>query len=299
MPVFGPAALIAGAGIGGAVISSGAAKSAAQTQSEAATNAANIQQNMFNTVRSDLAPYRNAGTAALPSYLQLLGLGGDGATAGTPAGQDWTAYLQANPDVMTDYTTNNRAAQGFATPEDYAKYHYQNYGQAEGRAAPPMTAGTPGTPFDSSGIQKTLEGLPGYQFTRDQGIKSLTNQLSASGLGGTSGAYAKGIARYVTGLADTTYGEQLNRLQTAVAGGQTAANQTGTFGTNTTANIANTLQGGAQATASGIVGSANAVSGGLNAIPQAYLTSRILGMYGSGGAAPGTGVDYASLSGLY
>ena len=53
-----------------------------------------------------------------------------------------------------------------------------------------------------------LENTPGYQFTRDQGLKSLYNSYAARGLGNSSAAL-KGAARYTTGLAQNTFNDQL------------------------------------------------------------------------------------------
>lgn len=53
-----------------------------------------------------------------------------------------------------------------------------------------------------------LENTPGYQFTRDQGLKSLYNGYAARGLGNSSAAL-KGAARYTTGLAQNTFNQQL------------------------------------------------------------------------------------------
>lgn len=53
-----------------------------------------------------------------------------------------------------------------------------------------------------------LENTPGYQFTRDQGLKSLYNGYAARGLGNSSAAL-KGAARYTTGLAQSTFNQQL------------------------------------------------------------------------------------------
>lgn len=50
--------------------------------------------------------------------------------------------------------------------------------------------------------QKTLETLPGYQFTKDQGLKAVQNSAAARGLG-VSGAALKGAATFATKTADT------------------------------------------------------------------------------------------------
>lgn len=58
-------------------------------------------------------------------------------------------------------------------------------------------------------MQTALEQTPGYQFTLDQGLKSVQNSYAAQGLG-SSGAALKGAASFATGLADQTYQQQLN-----------------------------------------------------------------------------------------
>jgi hypothetical protein len=81
------------------------------------------------------------------------------ASTGTPAtttsspaltGPNWNAYLTANPDVLSEYNAHVNHSQ-FPTAESYAQWHYQTYGQGEGRALPtydqPATnPGTPSTP---------------------------------------------------------------------------------------------------------------------------------------------------------
>lgn len=124
---------------------------------------------------------------------------------------------------------------------------------------------------------------PGYQFTLDQGLKSVQNSAAARGLG-TSGAALKGAAGYATGLADSTYNDvfnralntfntnyssaanRVNRLSSLVGSGQNAAETNGSLGAKAMGNIGNTLASGANAQASGIVGGANALSSGLSSV---------------------------------
>lgn len=160
-----------------------------------------------------------------------------------------------------------------------------------------------------------LDQTPGYQFTRDQGMRSVTNSNSASGLTG-SGAQAKGIAEYVTGLAQSTYNQQVqnrlaeyttglqghvtdyttgfnanqteltnlyNRLMGIVQVGQGSAAQQATTGTQVAGQIGNNIIGAGNASAAGQIGSANAISGGLttalNGASNAYLTNQLLSRY--------------------
>jgi hypothetical protein len=79
---MGAAAIAAGVGavgaIGGSLISSSAAKSAAGTQAAAANRAADAAQQQQAQVRSDLAPFREAGGTGLDALMASLGLGGPG-----------------------------------------------------------------------------------------------------------------------------------------------------------------------------------------------------------------------------
>lgn len=126
-----------------------------------------------------------------------------------------------------------------------------------------------------------LANTPGYQFALTQGLKSTNNSLAAQGLG-LSGAQAKGLSQYATGLADQTYGNQYNRalstyntnyqvaannvnnLQSLVNTGQNSAAQTGQAGINAANNAGNYLTQQGNAQAAGIAGVGNAVNSGIN-----------------------------------
>jgi hypothetical protein len=147
---------------------------------------------------------------------------------------------------------------------------------------------------DSVFTQSDLEKTPGYQFTRDQGLKATQSAAAARGLG-VSGAALKGAAAYATGLADRTYANRFNEAQTAFSDvlglntafqgnttnaynrllgtatlGGNAAAQVGTQGTTSAANQANSLLQGAQAQGTGLAGAGNALAGGVNN----YLSNR-------------------------
>ena len=276
-----------GTGVVGSVMASNAAKSAAKTQANAAQQATDTQLQMYGQTRDDLSPYRALGSTAGSAYARLLGINdnqpgsyGGGPVAGTP---DWNAYLSANPDVAAraaSLTPAELAAGGWSSPQEWAAFQYQNTGRAEGRALPTYAAqpaSTTGAPVIDS-RQAALEATPGYQFARTQGIQAAERSIGTRGL---TGALAKGIGRFVTGLADQTYGANVDRLRDATTIGANAAAGGGQIGAQTGANVANTITGAGQATASGQVGSANAISQGLASIPNALLTNKILG--GSGG----------------
>lgn len=126
-----------------------------------------------------------------------------------------------------------------------------------------------------------LQNAPGYQFALQQGLRGTNNQLAAQGLG-LSGAQAKGLSTFATGLADQTYGEQFNRalskyntnistaqnnvtnLQQLLNTGQNAAAQTGAQGIQAANQIGNYQTQAGNAQAAGIAGIGNAVNSGVN-----------------------------------
>ncbi len=126
-----------------------------------------------------------------------------------------------------------------------------------------------GTPFQSQ-FQET----PGYQYDVSQAEKGVNNNLSALGLKG-SGAALKALTKTRMGLADATYNNYLNRLQSAAGMGQTQANTDATMGANNAVNSGNLLQSASNARASGYIGSSNALSNTLGNV--ANIGSNALG----------------------
>jgi len=125
------------------------------------------------------------------------------------------------------------------------------------------------TPF---GMQQ-FQADPGYGFRMSEGMKALERSAAARG-GLLSGGTGKALTRFGQEMGSQEYQNAFNRYQTerqarlnplqSLAGvGQTAAQnlagQAGQFGSN----MAETLGAGAQARASGYMGAANAITGGL------------------------------------
>lgn len=160
--------------------------------------------------------------------------------------------------------------------------------------------------LDPAARQKFLESTPGYQFTRDQGLRAVQNGFAAQGLG-RSGAALKGGASFATGLADTTYEQQLqnyvntwqnqfNNTYNSVALGSNAGAQLGTQGIQSGQIQGNFSTSGAAATAGGIVGGTNALTSGITgatgAIANSLLPASLFsnGFTPNGWTAPNTGL---------
>lgn len=135
---------------------------------------------------------------------------------------------------------------------------------------------------DPSKISAYLEKLPGYKFTLDQGLKSVQNGFAAQGLG-SSGAAMRGGADYAAGLASQTYQSLFkNFLDTAQLGEQAGSSLAG-VSTQLQGDINNLIGSTGTALASGTVGSANALSGGLTTVAGGLNNSLLtLGLNGSG-----------------
>lgn len=100
----------AGASLLGGLFGSSSADKAAKAQARAANNALKLQREMWQTSRSDMMPWLEAGKTALGQYMSQLGLG-DGATGPTNAFKETPGYQwrveQGEKGVM-----NNLAALG-------------------------------------------------------------------------------------------------------------------------------------------------------------------------------------------
>jgi hypothetical protein len=163
------AAIIGGAVVGGIATGVGGSEAAGATNN--ATNANVAEQNAALQQQATLSqPYRDLGSAAIPEYEALLGIG----------------------------------------------------------------------PQGSAGIADALKSMPGYQFTQQQGQTGILNAASAAG--GVGGNTLAALDQFNTGLADSTYQQQVGNISSAVASGQAAAaGQAQNVGT-AAANIGGALQ---------------------------------------------------------
>ncbi len=245
----------AATGLAGAAVSSSASKSAADTQADAANRAADLQNQQWQQTQANLKPYMQLGSSSISPLLAAMGYNVTQNSDGT------YSFNGTNP--------SNILQQQFTAP-----------------------------------TEAQAQATPGYQFTLNQGLKSVQNSAAARGLG-TSGAALKGASTYATGLADSTYNDvfnralqtfntnyssaanNVNRLSGLVSSGQNAAATNGSLGAATAGNIGNTLTSGANAVASGTVGSANALTNALGSIGSNALTYGLLTNNAGGGASGG------------
>lgn len=129
------------------------------------------------------------------------------------------------------------------------------------------TGGSPGTGPTAStaaGATSALENYPGYQFGLQQG--NLAQQQSAASQGLLlSGSQLQAAQTFGQNYAmQNAWNPYVSQLSTLAGNGQNAGANLGTIGANTGTGVANTQLAAGQAAASGIVGSANAITGGIN-----------------------------------
>lgn len=138
-----------------------------------------------------------------------------------------------------------------------------------------------------------LEGTPGYQFAKEQGLKTTQNAYAAKGLG-QSGAALKGAATFAKDLASTTYQQQFqnywaekqakyNALFQPIQLGENAALGAGNIYNQAMGAMTGSLGQIGAAEAAGTVGGANALTAGL----------------GGAGTAISSGLTLAALGGMY
>ena len=127
-------------------------------------------------------------------------------------------------------------------------------------------------PFQEAGVNalaKMQKGVvsdymdPSYQFRLGEGMKALDRQAAARG-GLISGGALKAAQRYGQDYASQEFGNAYNRLAAMAGIGQTATGAMGNAAGNFGVNAGQNYMGAANARASGYVGGASTLAGGLN-----------------------------------
>ena len=169
-------------------------------------------------------------------------------------------------------------AQADATGEA-ARLQYQQYQDTVKRQQPFYQAGVNALPELVQASKYTPFGMdqfkadPGYAFRLSEGQKALERSAAARG-GLLSGGTGKALERFGQDYGSQEYTNAFNRyqaerqarlgpLQSLTGMGQTTGQQVGQAGQQMVTNVGDMTTSGAAARASGYVGGANALSGGL------------------------------------
>jgi hypothetical protein len=191
----------------------------------------------------------------------------------------WVAGAVVSSAVIGGIASNS-AAKAQAGAANRASYlQYQQYQEDVARQKPFYDVGVNALPELVEASKYTPFGMdqykqdPGYAFRLAEGQKALERTAAARG-GLISGGALKAAERYGQDMGSQEYMNAFNRYQTERAArlnplqsltgmGQTTANTLGTMGSNMATNVGQNYQSAANARASGYVGGANAVTGGL------------------------------------
>lgn len=296
-------AIVGGAVIGG-YMTSQASKSAASSAAGAADRANALSDAQFQQTRTDMAPWRNAGSSAIGQLSYLLGLPGYepkpaptgqlrtlGQTgAALPAPGQWSPSgpvsfediggrrmpalaMQKSMDEQpggAGMTYDYNATTGEWTPAQ------QGQGQGQGNTYNTQLGDFGSLSRDFS--MADFQADPGYDFRMKEGQKALERSAAAGGrfLGGGT---LKALTRYGQDMGSQEYGNAFNRFQTnrntrfnqlaAVAGiGQTANGQLAQLGQTNALTQGNNLMGaatvGGNAAMAGAAGWSSALNNGVN-----------------------------------
>ena len=259
-----PAAAIAGvASIGGSLLSASAAKSAANkaARAQTAANDAAIgeQRRQYDLTRSDLSPWMSSGNAAQQQINALLGIGG------SAGGVNWSQYLAQNPDVAAAYNSGSVDKSRFTTPEDYAQWHYQTYGQNEGRDVSGITSAPVSATDAQSAAIANLKNSPLYQSLFSNGENTILANAAATG-GLRGGNTQSSLANFGRDTLSAVIQNQLQNLTGVSGAGENAAAQTGTFGANSANNISGLLSSSGTTQANAALAGGQATTGAINSI---------------------------------
>jgi hypothetical protein len=227
---------IAAAIVTSSVVGSNAARKAGNIQADAARNSLEYQKQQYEDIRK----LNTGGRAAGANALNQLGALGSGTYGMYDAEGNYT-----DSGIGSGYLTKQY------TPEDFAQ-----------------------------GID------PGYQFRLSQGQEA-TNRMANMGGGMISGNALKGQQDYTQGLASQEYGNAFNRFQVGrqniyntlagIAGlGQNSTNTTANASNVASTNVGNSMANLGAAQAGGVVGQANAISGGLQQYANQQYLSNLL-----------------------
>jgi hypothetical protein len=129
---------------------------------------------------------------------------------------------------------------------------------------------------------KAFQTTPGYQFRRDEGVKTLDRSAASRGMT-LSGAQIKGVQEFGDNLANQEFDSYVNRLMGVAGMGNQS--QAGLSGTNSglTASSSNNMMQGGVARGSAYQSGANALAsgimqGGQNLLAGGYMFRKPLGL---------------------
>jgi hypothetical protein len=227
-------------GVAGGLLGASAQRDATRAQTRGQQAAIDAQTRMFQQARADQLPLIQARNAAIPLYMQLLGL----------------QPLQAAQPSQNIAPFTGRLQLSGTSPTDIARSVRRYVGQLQGQTQGQTQAALPPAQAQQIDLNALIAATPGYQFRLAEGQRAAERSAAARG-SLASGSTLRALARYGEGLASQEYDNFSNRLASLIGIGQNAATTAGGFGMQTGANIGQNYANIGNARASGYANQAN------------------------------------------
>lgn len=255
--------------LGGALGARGARDAANAAQSGTQAGIAE-QRRQFDAIQRLLAPQMALGNQARARAASLLGLAPGNAPFTTQGVLSATGARPSLGDVRSGIMGDlSEARMGFIPGNTLANL-------LAGAARDTGAVGSSGQSAESLGLTAPFEGSPGFQFITDQAREQIEANMAARG-GLRSGGTQAAIADRISNLASLDFNNEINRLLALANGTQAATSQLTSGAMASGTNVANLLQTGGQARASGILGAANSIGGALNSFGTNLALMNVLG----------------------
>jgi hypothetical protein len=220
----------------------------------------------------------------------------------------WVAGAVVGSALIGSNASSQAASTQAAASDKAAQLQYQQFQETKALQEPWRQAGIgalnkliPLSDYKNFSMAD-FQADPGYAFRLGEGQKALERSAAARG-GLLSGGTGKALQRFGQDYGSQEYTNAFNRYQTeraarlqplqSLAGvGQTATNTIGQAGQTMASNVGEAIGSGAAARASGYVGGANALTGGLNTYLNYTQGQNMLGaIRGGGSSVPGWSVN--------
>lgn len=220
----------------------------------------------------------------------------------------WVAGAVVGSSLIGASAASSAADTQAGAMDRAAQLQYQQYQDTVARqkpfydvgvnALPELVQASKYTPF----TMEQFKADPGYAFRLSEGQKQLERTAAARG-GLLSGGALKAATRYGQEMGSQEYTNAFNRyqaertarlapLQALTGMGQTTAQQVSNAGQTMASNVGEAIGSGAAARASGYVGTANALTGGLNTYLNYQQGQNMLGaIRGGASSVPGWSVN--------
>lgn len=286
-----------GAALAGSVMQSNAAKDAGKKGAAGAQAGIDEQRRQFDLVMSMLGPTRQLGNQAQNALARMYGFAptrapdiyGAGYASAAPDdgnkfNSDGTRSLVQATDPLGLYSGGTVTADRIFDPIGIfgsskkkkqkkkaqqaaiqAEKDRQNWIKHQQELDTQFAAQQAAMP---QGLD-VFQASPDYNFRRQEGMRGIENSFAARG-GAASGNALRALTDFNSNLASSEYGNFTNRLLAMAGMGQASTNQAVNAAQYTGGNVANLLGQQANARASGIVDSSNALTGGLNNMSQLF-----------------------------